>query len=125
MNVTYLDVYNPSEEEKIDSLLYARNVRAYMSAKLGLPCTEHAMEDIQMMRYANEDLKIEDENWVVVEFPKAKEALHFDFDDAKKILQRFENVDTDKTGKVDVGQFLSALNLPRTKLTEKVFEMYD
>merc|ERR1711920_830453 len=41
------------------------------------------------------------------------------------ILERFENVDPGKTGKADINQFLSALHLPRTPLTEKVFDLYD
>lgn len=125
MHVTWCDPYIPSEEEKKDSHLYANNVRDVIATTMGLPCTEHTLDNIQLMLFAQKDLKIKSADWTLVEMGKLRDTLHFDVDAAKVILQRFENVDTGMTGKVDLRQFLGALDLPRTKLTEMLFQLYD
>lgn len=125
LHVTWLPVYHPSEEERKDSILYANNVREYMSKETGVPITDYTQDDVRMMDFARRKLKVEDEFWSLVEMGKAREELGFKLDDAKKILQRFENVDTDGSGKTDLKQFLDALGLPRTPLTERVFKLYD
>ena len=42
--VTYLDVYVPSEEEKKNPRLYANNVRALMAKEMGVPAVESTLE---------------------------------------------------------------------------------
>lgn len=44
VTVEFLPVYNPSEEEKNDSNLYADNVQKLMAAALGVPATDYVME---------------------------------------------------------------------------------
>ena len=43
MEVEYLPVYYPSEEEKKNPALYSRNVRAKMATALNIPVTEHTV----------------------------------------------------------------------------------
>ncbi|XP_069015049.1 lysophospholipid acyltransferase LPCAT4 [Embiotoca jacksoni] len=44
MTVEFLPVYNPSEEEKNDPILYADNVQKLMAKALGIPATDYVME---------------------------------------------------------------------------------
>ncbi|XP_042368558.1 lysophospholipid acyltransferase LPCAT4 [Plectropomus leopardus] len=44
MTVEFLPVYNPSEEEKSDPILYADNVQKLMAKALGIPATDYVME---------------------------------------------------------------------------------
>lgn len=125
MHVKWCDPYIPSEEEKKDSRLYARQVRAYMSTEVGLPLTEHTIDDVNLMHFAREGLKLDRAEWTLVGAGKMREALHFNHEDAKSILRRFENIDLARTGTANIEQFLSALSLPRTALTEKLFNLYD
>ncbi|XP_065364797.1 lysophosphatidylcholine acyltransferase [Calliphora vicina] len=55
--IEYLPVYVPSEEEKADPNLYARNVREVMAKSLGVPTSEYSFEDVIMMSRGR-DLKI-------------------------------------------------------------------
>jgi lysophosphatidylcholine acyltransferase/lyso-PAF acetyltransferase len=48
MEVQYLPVYYPSDEEKSDPKLFANNVRQVMARALGVPTTEHAYEDVML-----------------------------------------------------------------------------
>jgi len=45
----YLDVYEPSEEEKKNPMLYANNVRKVMAEALGVPLCDMTFEDIKKM----------------------------------------------------------------------------
>lgn len=125
MHIVWCDPYIPSEEEKKDSRLYASNVRNYLAQKTGKLLTNHAFEDVRLAMLAKREHKIEKTDWVMVEQGKVYDTLHFNFGDTKAILERFINVDTAKTGQVNIEQFLSALNLPRTPLTLELFKLYD
>lgn len=46
IEITYLPVYTPSKEEREDPILYANNVRKYMSAQSGLPMSPYGNEDV-------------------------------------------------------------------------------
>lgn len=48
MEVRYLPVYFPSEEEKSNPKLFAHNVRQIMASALGVRTTEHAYEDVML-----------------------------------------------------------------------------
>ncbi|KAK0153559.1 Lysophosphatidylcholine acyltransferase 1 [Merluccius polli] len=48
IEIEYLPVYVPSEEEKSDPALFANNVRQVMAKALQLPLTELSLEDLQL-----------------------------------------------------------------------------
>jgi lysophosphatidylcholine acyltransferase/lyso-PAF acetyltransferase len=48
MEVRYLPVYYPSDEEKSNPKLFAKNVRQVMARALGVQTTEHAYEDVML-----------------------------------------------------------------------------
>ncbi|XP_061386793.1 lysophosphatidylcholine acyltransferase-like [Musca vetustissima] len=55
--IEFLPVYHPSEEEKANPNLYAKNVREVMAKALGVPTSEYSFEDVIVMTRAR-DLKI-------------------------------------------------------------------
>lgn len=48
VEIEFLPVYSPSEEEKEDPALYASNVRRVMAEALGVPVTDYTFEDCQL-----------------------------------------------------------------------------
>ncbi|CAH8435208.1 unnamed protein product [Dicrocoelium dendriticum] len=52
--VEYLSVYNPNEEERLDPVLYANNVRRVMAGALGVPTCDLVYEDFCCLRAAIE-----------------------------------------------------------------------
>ncbi|CAO1416740.1 unnamed protein product [Diamesa hyperborea] len=52
IEVEFLPVYNPSEEEKKDAALYAKNVQEVMSKALGIPLSDYTFDDCKLMEYA-------------------------------------------------------------------------
>uniref|UniRef100_A0A8C5C286 Lysophosphatidylcholine acyltransferase 1 n=1 Tax=Gadus morhua TaxID=8049 RepID=A0A8C5C286_GADMO len=48
IEIEYLPVYTPSEEEKSDPALFANNVRQVMAKALQLPLTDLTLEDLQL-----------------------------------------------------------------------------
>lgn len=54
LELEWLPVYNPSEEEMDDAKLYAENVRQVMSHALNIRTSEHTFEDMILMRYARQ-----------------------------------------------------------------------
>ena len=49
--LTKLPVYYPSEEEKNDPELYAKNVSKLFSKELGLPYLKYSFDDIKYLQY--------------------------------------------------------------------------
>lgn len=49
--IEFLPVYHPSEEEKKDPKLYARNVRNLMARELGIPISDYTFDDCKMMTF--------------------------------------------------------------------------
>lgn len=73
MEVTYLPVYNPNDEEKADAKLFAKNVRAKMAGYLNVSTTNHTYEDCRLMLKARQ-LNLPFESGLI-EFDKLKEKL--------------------------------------------------
>jgi lysophosphatidylcholine acyltransferase/lyso-PAF acetyltransferase len=46
MEIHYLDIYVPNEEEKKDPTLFAKNVRNVIATTLGIPTTDHCFDDV-------------------------------------------------------------------------------
>ncbi|ELU17291.1 hypothetical protein CAPTEDRAFT_36573, partial [Capitella teleta] len=53
IEIEFLPVYTPSEEEKNDPKLFGDNVRDVMAKALGVPVTDHTYEDCRLMKFAD------------------------------------------------------------------------
>lgn len=51
LEINFLPVYYPNEQERNDAKLYALNVRNYIAQSLGIPGTEHGYNDCKLMNY--------------------------------------------------------------------------
>ncbi|XP_055601061.1 lysophosphatidylcholine acyltransferase isoform X2 [Uranotaenia lowii] len=49
--IEFMPVYYPSEEEKHDPKLYARNVRNLMARELGIPISDYTFDDCKLMTF--------------------------------------------------------------------------
>ena len=45
LQIEFLSIYEPSEEEVLDSYRYAQNVRALMAKKLNIPMVERSVSE--------------------------------------------------------------------------------
>jgi lysophosphatidylcholine acyltransferase/lyso-PAF acetyltransferase len=136
MEIEYLDVYYPSEEEKHDPSLYARNVRNLMSEKLNVPCTQHSHDDVKLYLEAlksRSDFKL---NFTLDELRRnfkleAKEG------DLHRILTVFQSWDKNGDSLIDEAEFEEALvqlsnnsvslsaRLKQKKYARKLFRLFD
>jgi lysophosphatidylcholine acyltransferase / lyso-PAF acetyltransferase len=73
MEITYLPVYVPNQEEKINPKLFAVNVRSKMAEYLNVLTTNHTYEDCRLMLKARE-LNLPFESGLI-EFEKIKDKL--------------------------------------------------
>ena len=119
--ITYLPVYYPSEIEKQDAFLYARNVRNIMSEKGNLPCTEHSYEDCRLMWTAM-SLGLP---WRtgIVEYVKIKQALGLNYEAIVEKLIEFSKISTDrKDGKVLISDITKYYKVSVTPTLQKLFQ---
>ncbi|XP_072278854.1 lysophosphatidylcholine acyltransferase 2 [Pyxicephalus adspersus] len=124
VEVEFLPVYNPSEEEKKDFFLYASNVRNVMAKALGLPITDHTYEDCRLMLTAR-DLTLPMEAGLV-EFTKINKKLGTKWHDVNKQLEVFASIaDLSKGGRIGLEEFASHLKLPVSDVLKELFALFD
>ncbi|XP_064639975.1 lysophosphatidylcholine acyltransferase 2-like isoform X2 [Lineus longissimus] len=122
MEVEFLPVYNPSDEEIADPKLYAHNVRALMAENLGVPATDHTYDDCRLMMYAAKRNMPMTSG--LVEFQKLSRKLGINFDNMKELLDKFSSI-TDEKGHITLEVFANHLGLPVNDTVKEVFDMYD
>jgi lysophosphatidylcholine acyltransferase/lyso-PAF acetyltransferase len=87
MSVEYLPPYTPSEEEKADTHLFARNVRQAMADKLKVPVTDQSFDDnIMMAKAAQLHLPVDQ---AVINLRDVRKVMDLSLADAKKLLEEF------------------------------------
>ncbi|XP_065827590.1 lysophosphatidylcholine acyltransferase 2-like isoform X2 [Oscarella lobularis] len=123
LEIEYLPVYKPSEEEKANPCLYASNVRKVMAKALELPTAEHSFEDVLLMM-ESQKLKMPLEAGIV-EYHKLRDKLKMDLPQMKELISQFSEMDQNKDGNIDIKEFAAYLKLPITQELQDVFSMYD
>jgi len=125
MEVHFMDVYLPSEEEKRNPALYANNVRKIMAEKLNVAVTNHTYEDALLL---NEALSYNMKPACInVEVEKVKRlykdmSLH----ELKLLLWRFKHIDTDADGVISYQEFARSLGLPEgSSYVKDLFSVLD
>jgi lysophosphatidylcholine acyltransferase / lyso-PAF acetyltransferase len=121
MEVTFLPVYHPSEEEKHDPILYATNVRRYMSenSKGVIGLSNYSIEDyIVLMEAKRFGIGQSD---AVIGVENLRRATNLSGSDIKHILRSFHNMDAENTGFISYEQFIKALGIPNSEPTRKSF----
>lgn len=122
LKVTFLPVYVPSEEEKGDPELFARNVRSEIAAALGgVPTTSHSYEDMFLAKDARR-LKVDVEG-INFEMHEMNKLFNITGADAKALLRRYRAVLQDGEGGVTGPDFARVLNIPYTQPVRELFEL--
>eukprot|EP00742_Colponemidia_sp_Colp-10_P003093 GILJ01003296.1.p1 GENE.GILJ01003296.1~~GILJ01003296.1.p1 ORF type:complete len:559 (+),score=84.08 GILJ01003296.1:41-1717(+) len=123
MEIEFCPVYFPSAEEKSNTQLYADNVRKYMANRLDLPITEHSYEDVFLSQDAvSRKLSVTALN---AQFYDLRHKCDISLDDARRMLARFIDVDTNRDGLISYGEFTSVLGLPDVPDVQKLFDTLD
>ncbi|XP_059143736.1 lysophosphatidylcholine acyltransferase 2-like [Physella acuta] len=128
IEIEFLPVYVPSEEEKKDPKLFANNVREVMARALMCPITDHTYDDCRLMTAADK-LKLPLSSGLV-EFEKLHSKLGVTIKDLQENLQKFRDIKVNKTEKKKAAQitydeFSNYLMLPKSEALHQVFNLYD
>eukprot|EP00455_Lapot_gusevi_P012833 TRINITY_DN1616_c0_g2_i1.p1 TRINITY_DN1616_c0_g2~~TRINITY_DN1616_c0_g2_i1.p1 ORF type:complete len:571 (+),score=204.43 TRINITY_DN1616_c0_g2_i1:63-1775(+) len=124
MSVEFMEPYKPSEEEKQDSGLYARNVRLAMCAQMGIPATEHSFEDVLLQNEAMANNLPAEAG--VVEFEKVRASFRdVTLDQIKEKMQQFRKMDKSGDGKLSLEEFLSAYEFKDRAIGAHLFQLLD
>jgi len=102
--ITLLEPYFPSDEEKKDAKLFANNVRSIMADELGVGTTQHSYDDL-FFSIAGTKAKINQD----FEISDVKSKYDLDTDELKRLLKHFQKLDTDRSGSLSYEQFATAL----------------
>ncbi|XP_045191517.2 lysophosphatidylcholine acyltransferase 2-like isoform X3 [Mercenaria mercenaria] len=123
LEIEYLPVYVPNEEEKADPKLYAHNVRKVMAEALKIPVTDHTYDDCRLMMKARK-LNLPMESGLV-EFQKLHKKLGINLDQMHNMLEKFSSIDLQGKGGITLSEFAKYLQVPESQSLEEVFAMYD
>ncbi|XP_041375840.1 lysophosphatidylcholine acyltransferase 2-like isoform X1 [Gigantopelta aegis] len=123
LEIEFLPVYVPNEEEKKDAKLFANNVRDVMAKCLGCPVTDHTYDDCRLMVLASK-LEMPMEAGIV-EFMKLHKKLGISYDQLNKYLEKFHSIAERKSKSITINEFAEYLHVPQSSALEEVFAMYD
>ncbi|CAK6436597.1 unnamed protein product [Pipistrellus nathusii] len=124
VEVEFMPVQTPSEEEKRDPVLYASRVRNLMAEALGIPVTDHTYEDCRLMISAGQ-LTLPMEAGLV-EFTKISRKLKLDWDGIRKHLDEYAAIaSSSKGGRIGIEEFAEYLKLPVSDVLRQLFALFD
>ena len=124
MEVTYLPVYVPNAEESTDALRFAQNVRDLMAASLGVPQTEHNLDDFFLLQEAHKlHVPLQTMNLEMGQLNRKGIGVRT----AKEQLRRFAAVDRNKDGMLDRAEFGELMNLSAEcpTILDELFRRWD
>ncbi|XP_006140194.2 lysophosphatidylcholine acyltransferase 1 [Tupaia chinensis] len=124
VEIEFLPVYSPSEEEKRSPVLYARNVRRVMAEALGISVTDYTFEDCQLA-LAEGQLRLPADT-CLLEFARLVRGLGLKPEKLEKDLDRFsESARRRKGAKVGLSEFAAYLEVPVSDALEDMFSLFD
>ncbi|KAF6078512.1 lysophosphatidylcholine acyltransferase 2 [Phyllostomus discolor] len=124
VEVEFLPVEVPSDEEKRDPVLFAGRVRTLMAQALGIPMTEHTYEDCRLMMSAGQ-LTLPMEAGLV-EFTKISRKLKLNWDSVRKHLDEYAAIaSSSKGGRIGIEEFAEYLKLPVSDVLRQLFALFD
>ncbi|XP_004637071.1 lysophosphatidylcholine acyltransferase 2 [Octodon degus] len=124
VEVEFMPVQAPSDEEIKDPILFASRVRNLMAEALGIPVTDHTYEDCRLMISAGQ-LTLPMEAGLV-EFTKISQKLKLDWDGIRKHLDEYASIaSSSKGGKIGIEEFAEYLKLPVSDVLRQLFALFD
>jgi len=117
----YLPEYEPTEEEKRDPTLLAKNIRALIATTLGAETTEHDLSDsLLSITAAKEHVKV---NFIVADLHKI---VHADAGDLRRLMKVYKSWDQDRNGFLNVNEFAEGLGLNGSSaIARRLFDLFD
>ncbi|XP_019482521.1 PREDICTED: lysophosphatidylcholine acyltransferase 2B-like [Hipposideros armiger] len=124
VEVEFMPVYIPNDQEKKDPILFANTVRINMANALGVPVTDHTYADGRLMiTTGNLQLPMETS---LVEFTKLSQKLKLDWDNIHQHLDEYAAIAvTSKGGKIGIEEFANYLKLPISEPLRQLFALFD
>ncbi|XP_035774164.1 lysophosphatidylcholine acyltransferase-like isoform X2 [Anopheles albimanus] len=107
--IEFLPVYHPSEEEKADPKLYARNVRNLMARALDIPISDYTFDDCKLMTFVkNVHLPYAASS---ADIEKLRKTLRLDQRNPEMTIVRQEREFNDSNSYVTIEQFADRLQV--------------
>uniref|UniRef100_A0A8C3RE18 Lysophosphatidylcholine acyltransferase 2 n=1 Tax=Cyanoderma ruficeps TaxID=181631 RepID=A0A8C3RE18_9PASS len=124
LEVEFLPVHVPTEEEKNDPILFANRVRQTMANALNVPITDHTFEDCRLMISAGQ-LTLPMEAGLV-EFTKISKKLNLKWNHVREQLDTFAAIaSASKGGRIGIEEFAEYLKLPVSDVLKELFLLFD
>lgn len=124
VEVEFMPVQVPNDEEKSDPVLFAGRVRNLMAEALGIPVTDHTYEDCRLMISAGQ-LTLPMEAGLV-EFTKISRKLKLDWDGIRKHLDEYAAIaSSSRGGRIGIEEFAEYLKLPVSDVLRQLFALFD
>ncbi|XP_021026250.1 lysophosphatidylcholine acyltransferase 2 isoform X1 [Mus caroli] len=124
VEIEFMPVQAPSEEEKKDPVLFASRIRNLMAEALEIPVTDHTYEDCRLMISAGQ-LTLPMEAGLV-EFSKISRKLKLDWDGIRKHLDEYASIaSSSKGGRIGIEEFAEYLKLPVSDVLRQLFALFD
>ncbi|KAA0710647.1 Lysophosphatidylcholine acyltransferase 1 [Triplophysa tibetana] len=122
IEIEYLPTYTPSEEEKKDPALFARNVRRIMAKALGLPIIDYSFEDCQLAM-AKGPLRLP-RHTCLLEFARLVRCLGLKTRVTDEVLHE-EAIRARQMSGLDMEAFARYLNHPITEAVQDIFSLFE
>ncbi|KAM4705352.1 lysophosphatidylcholine acyltransferase 1 [Rhinophrynus dorsalis] len=124
VEIEFLPIYTPSEEEKKNPNLYAKNVRRVMAKALGVSVTDYSFEDCQLA-LAEGQLRLPSDT-CLLEFARLVRSLGLKPEKLEKELGKFCESAKKRNGeKISLKEFAEYLGVPVTDKLEGLFALFD
>ncbi|KAI5938789.1 lysophosphatidylcholine acyltransferase 1 isoform X1 [Manis javanica] len=124
VEIEFLPVYSPSEEERKDPALYASNVRRVMADALGVSITDYTFEDCQLA-LAEGQLRLPTDT-CLLEFARLVRGLGLKPEKLKKDLDKYSESARRKNGDaIDLPEFAAYLEVPLSDTLGDMFSLFD
>ncbi|XP_064885354.1 lysophosphatidylcholine acyltransferase 2 [Columba livia] len=124
VEVEFLPVHVPTEEEKSDPIIFADRVRQTMATALNVPVTDHTFEDCRLMISAGQ-LTLPMEAGLV-EFTKISKKLNLKWNHVREQLDTFAAIaSASKGGRIGIEEFAEYLKLPISDVLRELFLLFD
>nr|XP_019600168.1 PREDICTED: lysophosphatidylcholine acyltransferase 1 isoform X1 [Rhinolophus sinicus] len=124
LEIEFLPVYSPSDEERKDPAVYANNVRRVMAEALGVPVTDYTFEDCQLA-LAEGQLRLPVDT-CLLEFARLVRSLGLKPEKLEKDLDRYaESARMAGGRKVSLSEFAASLEVPVSDTLGDMFSLFD
>ncbi|NWS39799.1 PCAT1 acyltransferase, partial [Probosciger aterrimus] len=124
IEIEFLPVYIPSEEERKNPVLYANNVRRVMAEALGVSVTDYTFEDCQLA-LAEGQLRLPSDT-CLLEFAKLVRSLGLKPETLENDLDKYAaSAMKMKKEKIDLKEFSAYLEFPVSHTLESMFALFD